>query len=240
LLGTTEEGVAFSFVDINVSRYCHDREPEECPICHRSVHAQERDWTIASLDDDLNAVLEIIYQCPRRECQHLFVARYARDDVPEQTQTGFPGLQYFRLYECVPTTPHVPTVPSEVADLSPSFVEIYSQAQAAEAYSLSQVAGVGYRKALEFLVKDYCISVRPSNEMAIRNAYLSVCINQYVDSPQVKLCAKRAVWLGNDETHYERRWNEMDVSNLKELIVLTLNWIHNAMLTRKYEDVMPE
>ena len=70
-------------------------------------------------------------------------------------------------------------------------------------------------------------------------AYLSTCIAKYVDSPQVRLCAQRAAWLGNDETHYVRKWIDKDINNLKELITLTINWIHSSILTKKYVSDMP-
>lgn len=44
----------------------------------------------------------------------------------------------------------------------------------------------------------------------------------------------RAVWLGNDETHYVRKWEEKDVNDLKLLVRLTVNWIDNVLLTKKY------
>jgi hypothetical protein len=50
----------------------------------------------------------------------------------------------------------------------------------------------------------------------------------------VKECAKRAAWLGNDETHYTRKWETKDVSDLKLLVKLTVNWIDNVLLTEKY------
>lgn len=229
----------FSGVDVKGVRYTRDREPQECPICHYSVQPVELNWSLAEGEDRPN-VLEIVFACPRRECHHLFIARYKpHSEITSRSAAGTRMIYSFRLYESVPATPAPDTVPPEVATLSPSFVEIYSQASAAEAYSLQQVAGAGYRKALEFLVKDYSISLKPSDEASIRSSTLSACIRQYIDSPQARVCAERATWLGNDETHYERRWESMDLKNLKDLIVLTVNWIHSSLLTRKYETDMP-
>ena len=42
---------------------------------------------------------------------------------------------------------------ASVEELSPQFAELYNQAAAAEAYSLLDIAGMGYRKSLEFLIK---------------------------------------------------------------------------------------
>lgn len=50
----------------------------------------------------------------------------------------------------------------EIKDLSPNFVKIYHQAEQAENTGLSDICGLGYRKALEFLVKDYAIAFNPT------------------------------------------------------------------------------
>jgi len=47
---------------------------------------------------------------------------------------------------------------------------------------------------------------------------LSACIQQYIDNEKIKLVSKRAVWIGNDETHYVRKWIEKDIEDLKRLI----------------------
>ena len=45
-----------------------------------------------------------------------------------------------------------------IVKVSSDFVNIYNQAYCAEQLSLDQVCGVGYRKALEFLIRDYLIA----------------------------------------------------------------------------------
>jgi len=105
---------------------------------------------------------------------------------------------------------------------------------------LDQIAGVGYRKALEFLVKDYCILLDPTSRDAIQNEFLGATIDRRVTESNVKQCAKRAAWLGNDETHYVRKWEDKDISDLKILIALTMNWIRSAVLTEKYLKDMSE
>jgi hypothetical protein len=235
----------FSFVDISQRRYVRDREPNECPICHFAVQANEIDWALTSSTGNHRSSdgLEIVYQCPRSECYSFFIARYSRSDVdiPSRSLPGVsPGIREFILYESVPSTPKKPNIPDEVVATSPLFPEIFTQAIAAETYGLDQIAGGGYRKALEFLIKDYCISTNKGAENEIKSSYLATCINKFVDSPQIKICAERAAWLGNDEIHYERRWTDKDISNLKELIILTMNWIQSSVLTHKYARDMPK
>jgi hypothetical protein len=53
--------------------------------------------------------------------------------------------------------------------VSPTFVEIYNQSLAAEAMRLSQLTGIGLRKALEFLVallhEDFSTQLVPASEI---------------------------------------------------------------------------
>jgi len=67
---------------------------------------------------------------------------------------------------------------------------------------------------------------------------LGNCIKGKVNDPNIKTCAERATWLGNDETHYVRTWNGHDIQDLKRLIKLTVNWISNEILTENYSAEM--
>ena len=109
---------------------------------------------------------------------------------------------------------------------------------------MNQICGVGYRKALEFLIKDYLLVGLAENDTEkrdlIKNKFLGKCIEQDVTNIHIKTVAKRAVWLGNDETHYVRKWTDKDVSHLKQLIELTVRWIESEIETKELLDDMPE
>jgi len=128
-----------------------------------------------------------------------------------------------------------------INNISPGFVKIYNEAFAAEQMSLMEVCGVGYRKALEFLIKDYVIvGKEPEVIENIKKMQLAQCIENYVTDLNVKNVSKRAVWLGNDETHYVRKWEEKDVQDLKGLIRLTIRWIEQEKETASLLEDMPE
>jgi hypothetical protein len=69
---------------------------------------------------------------------------------------------------------------------------------------------------------------------------LGSCIETFVSDAKLKSVAKRATWLGNDETHYQRRWVDKDVTDLKTLINLALHWIEAEHLTEQALSSMPE
>jgi len=121
-----------------------------------------------------------------------------------------------------------------------SFVAIYGEATAAEARGLKQVAGCGYRKAVEFLIKDFCVKENPADAEAIKTQRLGTVIQERISDPNIKAMAARATWIGNDETHYVRIWTDKDMTDLKALMSLTVSWINTHLLTRKYVKEMPE
>jgi hypothetical protein len=88
-----------------------------------------------------------------------------------------------------------------------------------------------YRKSVEFLIKDYLIKNRPNDKATIEAIMLGPCIENYVADSRIKEIAKRATWLGNDETHYKRRWIDKDLADLKTMIRLVVHWIDAEYLT---------
>lgn len=198
--------------------------PDVCPRCSRSVHPK---WiAMAKLSE--HGVGQAIFRCTHQKCQELFIGNYKFLNKTEGGRLAY-GLQFV-----APVKAQSTAFPYTVASTSPTFVTIFNQAVAAESAGLDQLVGIGLRKALEFLIKDYAVLERPEKTEEIRATQLAACINNYVSDPNVKECAKRAAWLGNDETHYTRKWEAKDVNDLKLLVKLTVNWIDNALLTKKY------
>jgi hypothetical protein len=202
--------------------------PDTCPLCHRSVHPQ---LSVTALLAHRQLV-QAIFRCTHHKCEELFIASYR---YMQRLEGGYPGYQ---LCNIAPIAPRTAPFPAEITAVSPTFVEIYNQAIAAESHGLSQLVGIGLRKALEFLIKDFAVSQHPDKADAIRGTPLASCIKNYISDANVLACAERAAWLGNDETHYVRKWETKDVADLKRLVRLTMNWIENTLLTKKYVDEM--
>jgi hypothetical protein len=132
------------------------------------------------------------------------------------------------------------TYSQTIRDISSNFIDIYEQAEQAENIGLKDICGVGYRKALEFLIKDYIIKNDPSLKQTVEKKLLATCINNHIQNQRIVDIAKRAVWLGNDETHYIRKWEGMDITHMKQLIALTVHWIETEELTTQMIAAMPD
>jgi hypothetical protein len=204
-----------------------DKLPDECPVCHQGIDVGQLSWYV--ITDDSNRVRATL-RCPRRNCREVFIGHYYR----------YQNSPLWQLIDLVPSTPKPVSVPEEIERISPTYVLIRRQVAVAEAEKLDQLIGMGLRKALEFLVKDFGISEQKGEEENIKKLLLGPCIEKYLPDGNIKACAKRATWLGNDETHYLRKWEDKDVNDLKELIRLTVNWIDSHLATKRFVGDMPE
>jgi hypothetical protein len=90
-----------------------------------------------------------------------------------------------------PVEPVSLTFTDPVKEISENFCDIYGEAHKAEEFGLMQICGVGYRKALEFLIKDYLIRNRPADKSIIETIMLGPCIENYVTDPRIKEVAKK-------------------------------------------------
>lgn len=198
--------------------------PDECPRCHRNVQVQ---FVCSYVALEIQRC-QVVFRCTYQRCQELFLASYALQNI------GAGPFPTAEIQSVAPLAPQQHDFPESIVALSPSFVEISNQALDAEGHELDQLVGIGLRKALEFLVKDFAIGEHPGKSDAIKAATLSNCINSFIADTNVKLCANRATWLGNDETHYIRKWENKDVQDLKVLVRLTVIWIESVQLTKQY------
>ena len=130
-----------------------------------------------------------------------------------------------KLETCEPIYPENKLFSEKIAKLSPMFQTIYNQANTAESYSLNEIAGMGYRKALEFLVKDFCIHLNPDKKTEIENILLGKCISTYISDEKIKNLATASTWIGNDETHYVRKHIDKDIKDMKQFIHALLYFI---------------
>lgn len=201
--------------------------PDRCPICQHLVFIDGAIFSAVFPDD----TAELAFRCPNTDCQRLFL--------------GFYKLDEFGKAEFLKFLPHRPgdqELPDTIQEISPSFVAIYKEASEAKEMGLQQIAGPGFRKAFEFLIKDYAKRNAKSDDdrQKIEQTTAGVVVNNYIGDTRIQDVAKRTLWLGNDETHYLRKWTEHDIGDLITLIRLTIHWIEIEHLSKKYVAGMPD
>lgn len=177
-----------------------------CPLCHVALHPDILQTVL--IDDE---ELYIVAFCPA--CEGVFFLTYLADRSTYRLKDIFPNK-----YESV-------AVPESIKTLSPKFSEVYSQAESAEDHGLTEICGMGYRRALEFLVKDYLCQNDSEHEEEIKKQPLAACIKNRITDHRIKTLAERATWIGNDETHYIRKHENLDVQDMKLFIRAMMAYI---------------
>ena len=190
--------------------------PDTCPNCGKSLlpsHLMSLD--IIACD---NPYIASIYLC--NSCnQFFFTISYTTGHT---FKTGHVALIYPILKESV-------KISSSIEAISPNFVKIYNQAINAENNKLDEICGMGYRKALEFLIKDFAIYKYPENTEDIIKCTLSNCITKYCTNDRIKTLATACAWIGNDECRYIRKHEDYSVESLKAFINATVTFIESEL-----------
>lgn len=192
-------------------------EESICPMCKHAI-SPKRLIAYGYLDDATRKCVSMMYLCTA--CYNTFVVKYIIGD------DGSTWRQY-----CGPSTRKKRNFDDRISDLSPSFVRIYNDAKAAEEYGLLEICGLGYRKALEFLVKDYLCHQYPEDTEEIKSMLLGKVISTKIPDDNIKTVASRCAWLCNDQAHYVQKFEEYDLKMLKDLLDAVVYWISIQLIT---------
>ena len=130
--------------------------PTQCPHC--SVAYAESPLTAYYLNPenyDNNSMIALFF-CPH--CESFFMIEYIIYELSNYCEGSI-----IRIYPA-PDSGSKIKFSDQITTLSPQFVNIYHQSQNAEFAGLNELCGMGYRKALEFLVKDFATYIHPGKK----------------------------------------------------------------------------
>lgn len=204
--------------------------PDCCPHCQKGIvpiviGRADSSFTFRSNGDTVFKKCVLIYECP--SCHELFFGIY---------NWYYRSGNKIEIDRIVGGSPATYEFSKFIKDLSPKFVETYHQSEKAEFYECKEICGIGYRKSLEFLIKDFAIFKFPDEEANIVNPNFSLsnCIDKYIDDEDVKDLCKKSAWIGNDFAHYTSKHEDFDLEDLKTLINLCVGEIENYIKKINY------
>lgn len=211
---------------------CQYEEVSTCPLCHFSITPTAIGGRYLPPPNFASTEFTayILFLCPH--CRKAFLAKYSAADCGGYLSTSaLPVLS--------PRTPQIHAFPKSIQDMSPAFVETFNQSATAEAENLAEIAGCGYRKAVEYLVKDYLCHKAPDESEAIKAEFLGKAILR-IDDPRVKALAERATWIGNDETHYIKKHEALDIDDMKRFIGAMLHYMEAELAFEEALSIEPK
>lgn len=203
---------------------------EQCSNCNKAL-APEKLYSII-IEKNSDYYLYVADFC--NSCKSVLITEYKVKRINDM------NFEYEKILRTSPRTYEVEKFDENIENISPQFVKIYNQALQAETIGLNEIAGLGYRKSVEFLIKDYAIYKNPEKEEEIKNTWMKVCIEKYIDNDNIKLLAERSDWIGNDEAHYVRKQEDRDIKDMKKFIKAMVYFIGMTLITDDAASMKPK
>ena len=198
-------------------------KPNICPCCHTVINAP----IAAETNVNSEGNFAVLFICP--SCNKYFFNSYTRDGASHS------GVYTSKFFDSTPILNLDLDIPEGIENISLKFMEIYTQALSAEYYNLTEISGIALRKSIEFLIKDYLINFKKEDPTSIKSIMLGQAIKK-IDNLTVQNLAKATTWIGNDETHYERRYEDKDVNDMKRFIRALVHFISFELIASEAED----
>lgn len=175
-------------------------KPATCPHCGFGTDAVFVDKTTF----DFNSKILLIATCRCTSCNKSFFFACEREPKGDGKFICMHPDISFKPYEN-----------DMLQSISPRFIEMYNQSLQAEFVESFDLAAMGFRSALEILVKDYAINELNVPEDKASKKTLFDAIEAYLGQTDLLKTADVIRILGNDHTHYKRKYPQHDFSLLK-------------------------
>jgi len=132
----------------------------ECPFCHRGIETQPLSYVRFTVDN-----VQLFLKC---KCGQSFVGYTNQDNNTNRYNiTGLSkGKHKTKFFE------------KEIQEVSSTFVLTYGESEFAEQENLKQICGAGYRRAFEFLIKDYLIKFKKKIKILLKKNFLVIVLKK--------------------------------------------------------------
>lgn len=193
------------------------KKPMNCPYCSVIVDGIQVSSNNLSLENGMHGGI-VVYRCTH--CLKLFMVTYV---INTHDQTSF----IENIYPPV----RLSYQSERINKLSPRFIDIYNQALLAESNESYDIAAMGFRAALEILVKDFAIRELGVPEKDVADKRLVDAIGDYLNEKPLVNTADVIRILGNGYTHYVNKYSEYDFDVLKQYMEVFIQLVETKLLT---------
>ena len=190
-----------------------------CPVCKKPTNPDLINSSYFPLAED-ETHLVLTFRC--LGCKHFWTEEFIATRHLINSYTERYEIEHIKV---IPNLPSDIPISDDVEIVSPIGKQIYVQALKAEHEQLDHIAGIGYRKALEFFVKDFSIVTNPDDEDKIIKMSLKQVIEKYIKDEDLKTFALASAYIGNDEGHYYRKNPDKGFIDLKNYLHGVIHYI---------------
>lgn len=201
-------------IKINSNVYKTVSIDDVCPNCKKPTNPHLVNSDYVSLGQNKYSSVAT-FRC--LGCKHYWVEEFIAT-LTNPKESSYAHKYDMNHIKVIPNLPSDIPISDDVELISPIGKQIYVQALKAEHEQLDHIAGIGYRKALEFFVKDFSIATHQDDEVKIIKMPLKQVIEKYINDEDLKTFALASTYIGNDEGHYYRNNPDKDFNHLKNYL----------------------
>lgn len=188
--------------------------PIVCPNCNASLQPIIKDNRLLTFGENCLLVISYIGNC----CNTPFYASYKYKEAQTTLLDVYPHLKSI-------------TLPEKIQELSPRFTNLYEQSYTAEQNGHIELAGSGYRNSIEILIKDFAIQKLNAPKDEVCKMSLYDAIGTYLKEVNIETSAADVIRvLGNDYTHYQRKYDDIDFIVVKKYLEIFIQQIDTKLL----------
>lgn len=166
--------------------------PKTCPLC--GIGNNPTNNEAGKLEIQEGYIITLHHRCPSCKKYHMTNQEYLRQSDETTMALVYPNKV-------------VTDIDRLFIDHAPRFVEFYSEAIEAEKMGLENIAGTGYRSAIECLIKDYALDFGLDDKEYLSSPKLSFnnAIDRYIKDDELLKGALHFIReVGNDYTHWDK------------------------------------
>lgn len=167
--------------------------PQTCPWC--GIGNNPTNTEAGKIETREGYIFSMYHHCPACKKYHMTNQEYLRQADKTTMVLVYPNKV-------------VTDIDRLFIEYAPRFVEFYSEAIEAEENGLENIAGTGYRSAVECLIKDYALAFELDTKEYLSDPKLTFnnAIDRYVkDDDLLKGALHFIRTVGNDYTHWNKR-----------------------------------
>lgn len=214
--------------------------PTICSFCNRTGDQECIEIIGISGEHEFDAVGVFYCKYCKNSTVNFFINEkfYYMDE--ENAKTHYPYV--LTVADQSPRLTYQNEIPEIVQAKYKDFFDIYNQAATAESSNLLHLAGMGYRKSIEFLVTDF-LKDYPTDDSVT---------HEWLENPETRLKQKieklpnqrlirtgtAIAYLGNDETHYTSRHPDFNLQHMKKFIGLLIKELESEFIYDNVESFL--
>lgn len=184
-------------------------KPATCPFCGYGTDAPFLEKNTYSFNE--HNIIVATCRCTSCGKTFFFASEYHKDSLYQPVT--IPAISYTSYENKI------------LSSISERFIDMYNQALQSEFVGNIELAAIGYRAALEILVKDFAIGELQKPIEEVKRKKLHDAIGEYLSQNELVNTADVIRILGNDYTHYERKYPQHDFELLKSYMEIFLKQI---------------